>query len=126
MLRRYSIFGWFLQPGQLYDLYTGDDGPDQQQQQGEQQGEHQQGRGGRARENRGQLQQQHHHGKLDPRPQSGLRPKRRKQKCKGAGMAAAEGGEGGQPEHHCKLAQRMLASVAKRQRRAAQQADEPL
>ena len=100
---RFSVFGWFLQPGQLYDLFTGEKAVEEQQQQ----------------------QQEPRRQQLPAPEKASSKASRPNKKMDGSSKQRHE--DGGQEDPaaaadppQCLLAQRLLAKAAARQRRRQQ------
>ncbi len=118
---RFSVFGWFLQPGKLYELYTGGDAQLDYQAQHDQQGQQH----GQQEPQPGQLPAldaaRQHGGNADrasPRGKAakGKRHKRQQRQQ----LPPANPGDGvAEGAQHCKLAQRLLAKLAAGQQAGA-------
>ncbi|PSC76917.1 cupin superfamily subfamily [Micractinium conductrix] len=105
---RYSVFGWFLQPGRLYELYTGEGEQDgeQQQQDEEQQKEKTSDRRTDGQAQQGRLQQGDAAAAAPTAEQQQQRPGGKRRHKKQRRQKAAEGAP------QCLLAQRLLARLA--------------
>ena len=103
---RYSMFGWFLQPGKMYDLYLGEE--EKQAQQGQQQVQQPAAGGGRGRLRIGGS------GAAGGEAKAGNGKEARRRQ--GSGEQEQPPAEEAPAEYSCKLAQRIAANAAKRRK----------